>query len=201
MLQYPSIKSWKNSVIGKPCIAFYKYDGSNLRWEWQPKKGWFKYGTRTQLFDKNTPLYNQSIELFNDTIGPVVASTISQITRSKTERIVAFTEFFGESSFAGTHDFDEEKILKLFDVSIYKKGFIPPRQFLELFGDFDFCAKAVYEGNMSNQFINDVKMGMYPVYEGVICKGVNWSAKIKTLHYLQRLKNTNPQQWEQEKNE
>jgi hypothetical protein len=61
MLQYPSINGWRRSPQGKECIAFEKYDGSNLRWEWDPKKGWAKYGTRRQLFDESSPLYNQAV--------------------------------------------------------------------------------------------------------------------------------------------
>jgi hypothetical protein len=53
MEQYPSIEGSSKAPLGKPCIAFYKYDGSNLRWEWNPKKGWFKFGTRHELFDQS----------------------------------------------------------------------------------------------------------------------------------------------------
>lgn len=201
MLQYPSIMSWKKAPIGKPCVAFYKYDGSNLRWEWTPKKGWIKFGTRTQLFDQNTPLYNQAIELFVDTIGDVVSETVCWSHGRKVERIIAFTEFFGPSSFAGSHDFNEQKELKLFDVSVYKQGFIPPKQFVKLFSQHDFCAKVIYEGNMNHEFINDVRTGKYDVYEGVICKGDNWNAKIKTIDYLARLRGENEKLWEQEKDE
>lgn len=201
MLQYPSIMSWKKAPISKPCIAFYKYDGSNLRWEWTPKKGWTKFGTRTQLFDQNTPLYNQAIELFMDNIGDVVSETVCWSHGRKVERIIAFTEFFGPSSFAGSHEFNEHKELKLFDVSVYKQGFIPPKQFVKLFSKHDFCAKVVYEGNMNHEFITDVREGRYPVYEGVICKGDTWNAKIKTIEYLNRLRGENNKLWEQEKDE
>ena len=45
MEQYPHIEGSTKAPIGEPCIAFYKYDGSNLRFEWSPKKGWHKFGT------------------------------------------------------------------------------------------------------------------------------------------------------------
>lgn len=201
MLQYQSIQGWRTAPIGKSCIAFYKYDGSNLRWEWNPKRGWVKYGTRRQLFDANTPLYNQAIELFHDTMGTEIVERVCEYAGRKVERITAFTEFYGDNSFAGTHDFDEQKTLTLFDVSVYKKGLIPPRQFIDLFGQYEWCAQVVYTGNMSHQFIQDVRAGLYPVYEGVICKGDDWSAKIKTLEYLERLKQTAPSRWVEEKDE
>lgn len=47
----------------------------------------------------------------------------------------AFTEFFGDSSFAGGHVLGEPKQLKLFDVYLFKKGLMKPRQFVKTFGD------------------------------------------------------------------
>jgi hypothetical protein len=106
-----------------------KYDGSNLRWEWSPKKGWNKFGTRRQLFDASTPLYNQAIPLFLDGMGDEIVYRTKQIVKNP-ERITAFTEFFGPSSFAGQHVEDEEKELRLFDVFLFKKAFVPPKQFV-----------------------------------------------------------------------
>jgi hypothetical protein len=59
----------------------------------------------------------------------------------------------------------------------------------------------VYEGNMNHEFITAVRNGEYPVYEGLICKGSNWSAKIKTIEYLTRLKGIDEKKWEEEKDE
>lgn len=201
MLQYPSIASWRQSPIGKPCIAFNKYDGSNLRWEYSPKQGWNKFGTRKTMFDKNTPLYTQAIELFMDNMAGTIVETTNHAFGRKVERITAFTEFFGPSSFAGSHEHDEQKQLKLFDVFVFKKGFIPPKQFSKLFGKHDWTAEVIYEGNMSREFIEDVRQGKYPVYEGVICKGADWNAKIKTIEFLNRLKGVDESLWNQEKDE
>lgn len=201
MLQYPSILGWKKSPIGKPCVAFNKYDGSNLRWEYSPKQGWNKFGTRKTMFDKNTPLYNQAIELFMDNMSGSIVETVNHAFGRKVERITAFTEFFGPSSFAGYHEHDEAKQLKLFDVFVFKKGFIPPKQFAKLFKRHEWCAEVVYEGNMSREFVEDVRNGKYPVYEGVICKGEDWMAKVKTLEFLNRLRDTNEGLWNEEKDE
>ena len=55
----------------------------------------------------------------------------------------------------------------------------------------------VYEGNLTDQFIQDVRAGKYDVFEGVVCKGTQrtgahrgnvWMAKIKTQKYLDLLK-------------
>ncbi len=84
----------------------------------------------------------------------------------------------------------------MIDVSVFKKGFIPPRKFVKMFGDLDYTAKVVYEGNMSKQFCLDVYEGKYPVVEGIVCKGDNWTAKVKTQAYLERLKGKFGNDWE-----
>lgn len=196
MLQYPSIPRWQDCKgLGEPCIAFKKYDGSNLRWEWTPKRKWYKYGSRHQLFDHTSEQFRDAIPLFQDTMGKEIAEIVLDEYGSKATRIIAFTEFFGESSFAGTH-FDEPKKLVLFDVSVYKQGFIEPRKFVKMFRDVVWSAQVVYDGNMNTPFIENIRNGEYSVYEGVVCKGDGWAAKIKTHAYLNRLKNQFPETWE-----
>ena len=196
MLAYPSIPGWKHSRNGEPCLAFYKYDGSNLRWEWSPKRDWYKFGSRTQLFDHTSDQFKEAIPLFKNGMADEIVKIITKDQGRKVERIVAFTEFFGASSFAGTHDPNEQKDLVLIDVSVYKQGFIAPRKFVKLFGEKEWAAKVVYEGNMNVEFIEAVRHGAYPVYEGVVCKGDDWKAKIKTFEYLNRLKNRFGDDWE-----
>jgi hypothetical protein len=186
MLQYPSIDGASKSPIGKPCIAFYKYDGSNLRWEWSPKKGWNKFGTRRQMFDASAPIYSAAIPLFMEQIADELVYRTQQIVK-KPERITAFTEFFGPSSFAGKHVEGEQMELKLFDVFLFKKGFVPPKQFVKVYGDMSQAAEVIYEGNLNKSFINDVREGKYPVFEGVIAKGDDFMVKIKTKAYYERL--------------
>lgn len=197
MLQYPSIQGWKAAAKGLPCHAFYKYDGSNLRFEWQPKKGWTKFGTRTQLFDAGTELYNQALPLFNEQFADEVVRRVTKYYKRKVERITAFAEFYGASSFAGTHVLEEPKELRLFDVSVYKKGFLDANTFLDVFGDLPDAAELVYSGNMNQTFIEQVRSNNVGVLlnEGVICKGNNWSAKIKTIDYLEKLKTYEGDAW------
>lgn len=193
MQQYPTIPGSSKAPLGKQCIAFYKYDGSNLRWEWSPKRGWNKFGTRRQLFDRSTPLYNQAIPVFEKFSDEIVYRT-KQLIKNP-ERITVFTEFFGPSSFAGSHDFDEEKELRLFDVHLFKRGLIPPKQFLDVYGDMEQAADVVYQGTLNKQFINDVRSGAYDVFEGVIAKGDDFSVKIKTDEYFKRLRDRFDDEW------
>jgi hypothetical protein len=119
--QYPEIPGSNKAPIGEPCIAFTKYDGSNLRWEWSSKSGWYKYGTRTRLFDKSDPIFGEAIPIFQDIMGPEIVKRIKDIERGVQSAIV-YTEFFGPNSFTGIHEPSDPKELKLFDVNLYKRG-------------------------------------------------------------------------------
>ena len=186
MKSYPEIPGSAKAPFGKPCIAFYKYDGSNLRWEWSPKKGWYKFGTRTQLFDASHPLFGQAIPIFLNTMGEEIARRGKALERG-VQKIIVFTEFFGPSSFAGLHDEKEPKELRLFDVNLHRRGIMRPRDFVHNFGDLPYAAQVIYEGNLNRQFVEDVRMGLYPVVEGVIAKGDDFMVKIKTYEYLKKL--------------
>lgn len=195
MEHYPSIEGSSKAPLGKPCIAFYKYDGSNLRWEWNPKKGWFKFGTRTQLFNRDTELYGQAIPIFMSTLADQIVNRVKKVER-ECQRITAFTEFFGASSFAGVHVVDEPKELRLFDVYLFKRGLMKPRQFVKNFGDMFNAAKVIYDGTLSKFFIEDVRSSKYPVWEGVVCKGDDFMVKVKTREYLNKLKEVYANKWE-----
>jgi len=197
MEQYPEIPGARKAPIGEKCIAFYKYDGSNLRWEWSKKRGWHKFGTRTELFAPEHPLWGQAVPLFNRIAQDVEDRIYASDKKFRSiERITAFTEFLGPSSFAGTHDEKEPKELRLFDVWLYKKGRMSPRWFVETFGDAPYAAQVVYQGNLSTEFIRDVRAGKYPVWEGVVAKGDDWMCKIKTEAYMLKLKEVYGLNWE-----
>jgi len=211
MLEYPSILSWRMmpDAIDEPCYAFTKYDGSNLRWEWSPKQGWYKRGTRHQLFDARTPIYGEAVKIFEEELGEMVVTRIHESYGKKVERIVAFTEFFGRNSFAGNHLEDDQKMLKLFDVSVYKKGFMSPKDFYNVFGKegsrYDKTtgvANLEYRGPLTQEFIDEVRNDQLPVTEGVVCKGGEghhlWRTKIKTLSYLTRLREEYPRLYEED---
>lgn len=213
MLQYPSILGVKKMPLGMPCIAFYKYDGSNLRFEWSPKKGWHKYGSRTQMIDRKNETFGGAIELFHDTMGSTIIERIEQVNPKQfksLERLTVFAEFYGENSFAGNHEPTDEKKLSLFDVFLFKKGFLTPAQFVQHFEDLDWAAKVVYKGPLNKEFIERIRYNTLednPLIEGVICKGISekidfktqnniWMTKIKTYGYLNKLKKIYEDKWE-----
>lgn len=186
MQQYHSIEGSARAPIGKPCIAFYKYDGSNLRWEWSPKQGWHKFGTRHRLFDKTDEIYAPAIPIFMNTMADEIVRRVKDHDRN-CQRITAFTEYFGPGSFAGQHVPGDPMELRLIDVFLFKKGLIPPRQFVKMFGDLPWAAEVIYDGNLNKQFIQDVRDGKYPVWEGVIAKGDDFMVKIKTNAFFAKL--------------
>lgn len=202
MKSYPSI-SGPNKAPQGPCIAFYKYDGSNIRVEWSYKKGWYKFGSRNVLLDESTPILGQAIRVFLETYGDALAKVFvdnkNYRDHIRANGATVFCEFFGPTSFAGVHSEDDPKQVVLFDVNINKRGFVLPRDFIRDFGHLRI-PEVVYEGNFNNQFVNAIRVGEFPVVEGIVAKGVNaknnknpqhglWMAKVKTAHWISELKN------------
>lgn len=165
MKQYPSIPSEVQNV---PCYAFNKLDGSNIRAEWNPKKGFHKFGTRHRLLGADEPILGRSIDLIQskyEDMQPI-------LKHSRTERAICFFEFWGPNSAFGQHNADEQQTVTLIDVSLFKKGYLPPKEFLDMFGSVDH-AEMLYHGNINSEFVEMVRNGSLPGMgpEGVVCKG------------------------------
>jgi len=194
--EYWTIPGPRDAPRGLPCIGFEKYDGSNLRYLWRKGK-WVKFGTRHRLFDATDEDFGIGIELFLKKYGDSIPKAFcdTKELRSVSEATI-FCEFYGEHSFAGFHEPTDPKDVILLDVCPYKKGVIGPRDFLRWFGHLHIPA-VVYEGDFTESFIQDVRAGTYPVFEGVVVKGNKpngkyphnfWSAKVKTRKWLDELK-------------
>lgn len=196
MKSYWSIPGLKEAPWDEPCIAFYKHDGSNIRVEWSKKTGWCKFGTRRRLLHYTDKDFGGAIELFNNTVAESLAKIITD--KYKVERVTAFFEYLGESSFAGWHDPNEAKKLILIDVEIYKKGFVLPKDFLRDFSSIE-SAEVVYEGPFSKELVYNVRENKYNLKEGVVAKGVTpgkknslqhglWMCKVKTQWWFDELR-------------
>lgn len=198
MKTYLSIPGPSRAPQGE-CIAFYKYDGSNIRAEWQRKRGWVKFGTRRVLLDPAHPDFGCAIPLFMETYADDLEKVFTDNKDFRgIERAVVFMELFGPSSFGGFFDPNEQRELMLFDVNLHKRGFVLPSDFVKHFGHLK-SAEVVYRGNFGKQFVYDVQEGKYNVGEGVVAKGVImgkkknpqhglWMAKVKTQTWLAELK-------------
>ena len=211
MLHYPKIPGSRHAPAGR-CVAFEKYDGTNLHWDWDRDFGWHAFGTRRDEFnltDAGCALFTQRHAHLRQCVAVFRATLADGLERVFREHpayvgypsFQAFTEFFGPNSFAGLHKEDDPKELRLFDVWAEPFGMIGPRQFVQDFGHLP-SARVVYEGRLTGQFAEDVRAGRYGVAEGVVCKGGTggadvWMVKVKTRAYQERLRQAFAERWEE----
>jgi hypothetical protein len=175
---YPSIAT---TISKTPIIAFDKLDGSNIRTEWSRKTGFTKFGTRKRLLDSKENVLGEAVELFHRSY----AEDLERIFRKqRLEKAAAFLEFAGPNSFAGQHE-EEAHELVLFDVHVYKKGLLPPKEFLKLFGKLR-TPEILYEGIANAQLVEAVRESQLDgmTFEGVVCKGALDSRRRPTMFKL-----------------
>lgn len=192
MKTYPSISNKIDRH--KKIYAFDKLDGSNIRAEWNPKRGFYKFGSRTQLLTNDSILY-RSKGLIEDKYGEALNKIFHE---QKYKKAIAFFEFYGPSSFAGSHNATEDQTVTLFDVSYDTKGLMEPKSFLKLFDNKVEIAQLLYEGYPDQGFLEQVINGTLEgmTFEGVICKGSYVSPgrplmyKIKNEDWIFKVKET-----------
>jgi len=208
VLHYPKIPGSKNALIGR-CIAFEKYDGTNLHWAWDRDFGWHAFGTRRDEYNLTTEGVQQftarheQLQGCNDIFTDTLQDGLDRVFRDRFPEVQSFkvfTEFLGSNSFAGLHRAEDTKELRLFDVQAEPFGILGPEQFVKDFGHL-LIARVVYKGKFTGKFADDVRQGKYGVSEGVVCKGGTggsdlWMAKIKTNAYQERLKQAFADKWE-----
>lgn len=188
---YPSItKEVRQDLY---IYAFDKIDGSNIRAEWNSKRGFYKFGTRHQLMDEKTPPFGASIPLLRDKYEQDLGKVFKE---QGWKDAICFFEYWGPSSFAGNHNFQEKMDITLIDVNPYKQGILEPEPFIQLFGHLDI-AKVCYQGYVSVELFDQVKQSTLPgmTFEGVVCKAASDTNarmpvmfKIKSRAWLDKLK-------------
>lgn len=197
MKQYPSINFNDSKYIGENIWAFDKLDGSNIRCEWNKKRGWYKFGTKNQIIDERNEQFGNAVTVFMNKYSESL-NKVFKDNRDYTKALsfVVFVEYFGDCSFAGYHvEEDDNKDVVLFDVNAYKKGFIKPNTFVKDFGHLHI-PELIYEGEYTKEFIQDVREGKYSLKEGAVVKGLRktkndelvWMTKIKQNSWLEKLK-------------
>lgn len=208
-LAYPKIPDSKNCPLEK-CIAFEKYDGTNLHWVWEAELGWYAFGTRRDRFDLDDmgiadfnaahPGLEEAPVIFRRDFATSLEALFTNNPHYQCPEITVFTEFFGAKSFAGMHKKDDPKQLVIFDVRT-DRGLVPPEEFIRDFRDLNI-ARVVYRGKLTGQFIDNIREGKYGVAEGVVCKGGTnpnnlWMGKIKTYAYMNKLQQAFKDDWQQ----
>lgn len=183
MKKYPTI-DYYGEYWGLPIISFNKLDGSSIRFEWNRKRGFYKFGTRNMMIDENSEQFGLGVRIFKEKYE----ENLTRVFTSKKYRdilsFVCFAEFVGKKSAFGQHEFNNDEFdVVLFDIDRYKKGLIPPREFVDDFGEFGI-PRVVYEGNLNKELVRRVKEDEFGLSEGVICKGkVQTKKGVEQLYY------------------
>lgn len=193
---------------GLPIFAFDKLDGSNLRFEWSPKRGFYKFGTRNNMIDRTQEQFGFAIDLFLNKYADGLEKVFkSEKVYRNSQSFVCFAELVGTKSEFGWHDYGNDVFdTVLIDVNQYKKGLIAPKQFINDFGHLGI-PEVVYLGNLNRELVAAIKANEYNLKEGVICKGLIqtkkgndqlYYCKIKTNDWMDRLRGNNQEAYEKE---
>lgn len=214
-LAYPKIPDSTNCDL-KQCIAFEKYDGTNMHFVWENNQ-FTRFGTRRDEY----PLTDEGIDEFNKNHSGLEATSMVfktiwlekmtvilkslEVKNKQSNTVTLFFEFLGDNSFAGSHLVTDMKYLVLFDVKI-DESMLSPQDFIEFTSKLDKLlrvARIVYKGKYNSQLGEDIRNNKYNVFEGVVVKGVvkNKSVeevrmiKIKTNKYMAKLKESFKEKW------
>lgn len=193
MKSYPSISTDVDFAV--QYFVFDKLDGSNVRAQWSPQKGFHKFGTRHQLLDESHTLLGSAANRMRSLSSPMEEALKSL----NAEHVVCFFEWVGPHSFAGRHwDHEDDMRLVLLDLDVYKKGRLAPQDVLKLAVQSQIDTPTLlHTGKISKQFLESVRSGNLDgiTSEGVIGKGPIQKQKggpvmfkWKTQAWLDRLK-------------
>lgn len=196
MKQYPSIPNCNGQGFEGLGIVdvFDKLDGQNLRFEFSRKRGWYKYGSRTQMIDESDPRWAPAIRMFNESTGPLILDCFKR----SPQKLVVFCEWWGPQSFCGMHEPGDEMRLTLFDACVDNKGWMDPRDFRKTFEGKTNTPSHLGQHNWTRGFIDRVRQGDLPcTFEGVVGKTIQGSqlkmGKAKTQVWLDRVYALYPQ--------
>lgn len=189
MKSYDSI-DYYGEHWGLPIFAFDKLDGSNLRFEWNKKRGFYKFGTKKMIIDENHPDFGDGVKTFLEKYSEPLNKLFKDDKKYRNVlSFVAFAEYYGANSAFGKHTPGEKKEVTIFDISLYKKGLLAPRDFIDDFEKFGI-PEVVYTGNLNKEFVQMVKENDFEpkLTEGVICKGVTSTKKGNDILYYCKIK-------------
>jgi hypothetical protein len=80
---------------------------------------------------------------------------------------VCYFEFYGKNSKFGQH-ISETHLTTLFDIDIYKRGFVKPNQFVDEYGHLNI-PKIIFKGYLTDEIVNNIKNDNI-LSEGVVVK-------------------------------
>jgi hypothetical protein len=166
---------WGLSVIG-----FDKLDGSNLRFEYSQKRSFYKAGSRNMMIDEKHEQFGFAVDLFKHKYEEALTKVFKSKHYRNSQSFVCFAELIGKNSSFGQHDFKNDTFdIVLFDISEYKKGLIPPKQFIDDFGHIGI-PRVVYQGNLNKELVKQVKDNQLPGFAGSLTEGIIAKGSIQT---------------------
>jgi hypothetical protein len=200
MKSYHTIQKYTEDHYGKFVWAFDKVDGSNFRVEWDRKLskksqftfGFKKFGTRTEMIMNNRNPFIEAVTLFEMEYAQVFDRIFKDAKEFRGAPIITlYGEFYGPGSFAGMHDWSAIHSLVFYDAFIYKKRYLPPADFQNLFEELPI-QKLIWKGIFNGDFVKRVETNEFGLAEGVVYKGVEegevFMGKIKTLQWLESIR-------------
>jgi hypothetical protein len=136
------------------------------------------------MIDENHEQFGIGVKIFKEKYEEPLVKLFETKRYRDIQSFVCFAEFFGKKSAFGRHEYGNDEFdVVLFDVDRYKKGFVPPNEFIDDFGEFGI-PRLVYTGNLNKEFVNRVKTNEFGLSEGVICKGKIQTKKgVDQLYY------------------
>ena len=184
MKSYPSIRQSRKPF---PAYIFDKLDGSNLRFSWNRRQGWYEYATRTRALPSDHKLYKAGYEYFANVYSDYLVRIAQQ---QKWQRLDAFCEFYGDHSFAGRHDLNDVHKVTLIDLAPNTRGFLKPEEFLDLCSGVP-TPKLIDRVQWNEEYAEAVRKGLI---FGITCEGVvakheikQRRAKAKTQFWIDRV--------------
>lgn len=188
---YPKIPFYGKNTPFKQCIAYKKYDGTNLALHWNAEHGFQGIFTRRpRKIENDDPDFESAISIFKE-LEPELEKAFSLFPDASD--IVVYSEYFGLRSAFGNHHPDDFMQVILLDAWVSSQGFLKPEDFAKKFSAF-LLPKVVYRGKITGKFVENVKNNKLPylLNEGVVCKGQDgsWMCKIKTQSWLSKLENS-----------
>lgn len=143
-------------------------------------------GSRRRLVDDDDPSFGPARPLFDQTLAEPIARIA---TDQGWTALTAYAEYWGASSLGGKHVEGEPMRLTLFDVAVYRRGFVGPQRFVDLFGALD-VPRYLGEFDWDDTFVQRVRDNDLPgvSFEGVVGKAGDGqrlvTAKAKTQAWV-----------------
>ena len=166
MQEYPSIL--KTTMPQGDLYTFDKLDGANLRFEYSKQAGFYKFGSRTRLFDETDQVLGGAVALFRDGLERELVR-IAQ--RGHWDRAVIFCEYWGPDTLGGINSGIVANRLTPFDVWLPDTGMLEPRLFVKRFGSLGPRFYGIQVWN--REFLDEVLRGEFDgAFEGVVGKRI-----------------------------